>query len=146
MELTLKRTKKLEEKTIGELYIDGVKFCDTLEDKSRFTWSGNSLLGTKIFGKTAIPTGKYQVVMAYSSRFKKSLPLLLNVPQYVGILIHGGNTEADTEGCILVGKLDPKKNVIYGAKTLGILSKLIEKIEPTTKKGKVYITIVDNFK
>lgn len=141
MELTLKRTQKLEEKTIGELYIDGVKYCDTLEDKARFTWSGNSLIGTKIFGKTAIPTGRYRVVMAYSNRFKKSLPLLLAVPQYTGILIHGGNTEADTEGCILLGKLDPKKQVIYGAKTLGILSKFIEKIEPACKKGKVFITI-----
>jgi len=143
MEITLKRVLKLPTKTLGLLSIDGKFFCDTLEDVERFSWVGGVtklLVGKKIFGKTAIPTGRYQVVMAYSNRFKMSLPLLLNVPQFTGILIHGGNTEADTEGCLLVGRKSADGN-IYGAKSLGILNKLISKIEPATKTGKVFITI-----
>lgn len=142
MQITLNRTKKLDKRTLGELLIEGKKFCDTLEDKSRFTWSGNSLIGTKIFGETAIPTGTYEIVMAYSSRFKRKLPLLLDVKLYSGILIHGGNTEADTQGCILLGNAT-KDNTIYGAKTLAILDKFVKRVETALIKEKVYITIVD---
>lgn len=146
MELTLNRKLKLENKTIGELLISGKKFSDTLEDKVRLLWSllpFKQLLGVKIFGKTAIPAGRYQIVLAYSSRFKRTLPLLVSVPQFQGILIHGGNTEADTEGCLLIGKLDPKTNTIYGAKSLGLLDKLMAILEPASKTGKIFITIND---
>lgn len=146
MEITLNRKLKLENKTIGELLINGKKFCDTLEDKIRLVWSFlpiRKLLGVKIFGKTAIPAGRYQVVLAYSNRFKRVLPLLVNVPQFEGVLIHGGNTEADTEGCILIGKLDTATNTIYGAKSLGLLDKLMAQLEPASKTGKIFITIND---
>lgn len=144
MELTLNTKQKLENKTIGELLINGKKFSDTLEDKVRLLWSllpFKQLLGVKIFGKTAIPAGRYQIVLAYSNRFKRTLPLLVNVPQFQGILIHGGNTEADTEGCLLIGKLDPKTNTIYGAKSLGLLDKLMAILVPASKTGKIFITI-----
>lgn len=146
MELTLNRKLKLENRTIGELLINGKKFCDTLEDKVRLTWSLlplRKLLGVKLWGKTAIPSGRYQVVMAYSNRFKRVLPLLVNVPQFEGILIHGGNTESDTEGCLLIGKLDTKTNTIYGAKSLGLLDKLMVQLESASKTGKIFITIND---
>lgn len=146
MELTLNRKLKLENKTIGELYIGSKKFCDTLEDKVRLTWSllpFRKLLGVKLWGKTAIPAGRYQVVITYSERFKRRLPLLLNVPQFESIRIHGGNTEADTEGCPLIGKLDPKTNTIYGAKSLGLLDKLMVQLESASKTGKIFITIND---
>lgn len=144
MELTLNRKLKLENKTIGELLINGKKFSDTLEDKVRLTWSllpFKTLLGVKIWGKTAIPSGRYQVVLTYSERFKRVLPLLLKVPQFDSIRIHGGNTEADTEGCVLIGKLDTKTNTIYGAKSLGLLDKLMVQLESASKTGKIFITI-----
>lgn len=141
LELTLTRKLKLENKTIGELFIEDKKFCDTLEDKERLTWSLGKIVGSKVFGKTAIPEGRYEVVLTYSERFKRVLPLLLKVPQFESIRIHGGNTEADTEGCPLIGKLDTKTNTIYGAKSLGLLDKLIEKLTPASKAGKIFITI-----
>lgn len=144
MELTLNRKLKLENKTIGELLVNNKKFCDTLEDKVRLSWSllpFRQLLGIKIWGKTAIPAGRYEIVITYSERFKRRLPLLLKVPQFESIRIHGGNTELDTEGCLLIGKLDTKTNTIYGAKSLGLLDKLMAILEPASKTGKIFITI-----
>lgn len=144
MELTLNTKTKLPIKMIGELLINGKKFCDTLEDRERLVWSllpFRQLLGTKILGTTAIPAGRYEVVLTYSNRFKRTLPLLLKVPQFDAIRIHGGNTESDTEGCILIGKLDPKTQTIYGAKTLGLLDKLMAQLIPASKTGKIFITV-----
>jgi hypothetical protein len=95
MELLLKRLHKTDESTIGELSINGKFECYTLEDVER---------KEKIYGKTAIPKGTYNVVMTMSNRFKIVLPLLLNVPNFEGVRIHAGNTAKDTEGCILLGQ------------------------------------------
>mgnify|MGYP000898351991 FL=1 len=95
MKLYLKRIHKTEHSTIGELYIDGKFQCYTLEDVER---------EVKIKNETAIPKGTYKIVITYSNRFKKQLPLLLNVPNFEGIRIHSGNTNHDTEGCILIGQ------------------------------------------
>ena len=103
MKLELKRIAYKEEYTIGKLYIDGIYFCDTLEDKVR---------DKKIKDKTAIPYGTYKVQITYSNRFKKMMPLLLNVPGFEGIRIHTGNSELDTSGCILVGQNKVKGKLV----------------------------------
>ena len=100
MQLKLIRDTFSDESTIGKLYIDGEYFCETLEDKDRYLEGG----GKKEYGKTAIPRGTYGVIITMSNRFKKELPLLLNVPQFEGIRIHAGNTAVDTDGCILLGR------------------------------------------
>jgi len=94
MKLLLKRLHRTEHSTIGELHIDGKFECYTLEDKER---------EVKIKSETAIPKGEYKVIINQSNRFKKLLPLLLNVPNFEGVRIHSGNSNHDTEGCILVG-------------------------------------------
>lgn len=97
MILELKRLYFKETYTIGKLFVDGDFLCDTLEDKHRPD-------GIKIYGETCIPEGTYRVILNYSNRFKKIMPLLLNVHSFEGIRIHSGNTDKDTSGCILVGE------------------------------------------
>ena len=113
----MKRIARRETYTIGHLYIDGVYFCDTIEDTDRglrqsLPESVNR--SKKRFGATAIPTGRYQVTLGIKSpKFSKKkqydfcggyLPRLINVPAFEGVLIHIGNTAKDTEGCLLVGR------------------------------------------
>jgi hypothetical protein len=96
MWLNLKRFWRTSDFTIGYLYIDGKPECFTLEDPER---------ETKLESRTAIPCGTYKVIINESPKFKKLMPRLLDVPNFDGILIHCGNTTADTEGCILVGNM-----------------------------------------
>lgn len=95
MLVEVKRICKTPYYTIGKMSVDGKYFCDVLEDCIR---------KVKIYGKTAIPAGTYEVVITYSNRFKKLMPLLLNVQGFEGVRIHSGNTAEDTSGCLLVGR------------------------------------------
>ena len=99
MKIQIKRLHKTENSTIGEMTIDGKWECYTLEDVER---------DVKIKSETAIPKGTYKVIINQSNRFKKLLPLLLNVSNFEGVRIHPGNTNHDTEGCILVGRTKSK--------------------------------------
>lgn len=94
MNLTLERFEFSADYTIGKLYVDGFYECYTLEDGIR---------DVKIKGKTAIPTGTYKVIVDFSNRFQREMPLILNVRGFEGVRFHSGNTDKDTEGCILVG-------------------------------------------
>ena len=96
MNLRLVREPTRLAATLGVLFVDGAFECFTLEDAER---------DIKVAGVTAIPSGRYEVKVTYSPRFKRQLPLLLNVPGFTGIRIHPGNTDKDTEGCILPGRV-----------------------------------------
>ena len=126
MELTLTRIAKRKDYTIGRLYLAPSKspqegtsessssprggregatyFCDTLEP----TWRDYEHGAYKIKGRSAIPEGRYAVVISYSPKFRAWLPLLLGGPEFnkrwQGIRIHAGNSARDTQGCILVGE------------------------------------------
>lgn len=116
VDILLERQYKEDTFTAGIMYLNGDYFCDTLEDIDRGLkqeFSLAELKELKVNGKTAIPTGRYKVVLTHSPRFKEVLPLLEDVPAYEGIRIHSGNTHKDTEGCIIVGVYaDPKSGWI----------------------------------
>lgn len=134
MELTLNRIFLGSSATIGELLINDKHLCDTLEDRVRPE-------GEKVYGKTAIPEGTYEVKLTHSPRFKKILPEILNVPNFSGIRIHTGNSSKDTEGCILVGTWDGEKEDWVGSSKIAFdeLMTLLE--EATDNKEKVTITV-----
>ena len=118
MKLRVERRWKKATYTIGRLYIDGIYYCNTLEDRDRGLKRSDpvSMINfRKVAGETAIPSGTYGVAMNTTSPkyaaitwcwnfCQGKMPRLLSVPGFDGILIHPGNTALDTKGCILVGK------------------------------------------
>lgn len=156
MNITLKRIALKEEYTIGRLYINGIYECDTLEDKVRDYNKDGDLLDegeTKVYGKTAIPYGKYKVTLdVVSPKFSKykfyvevcegKLPRLLNVPHFEGILIHvaDGYKGADLlSGCIGVGRNLIKGGLLYGKETFIKLYQKMEKADSNNEE--IWITI-----
>lgn len=139
MELKLNRIFLGSSATIGELLVNDKHLCDTLEDKVRPK-------GEKVYGKTAIPEGTYNIKLTYSPRFKKTLPEIFNVPNFSGIRIHCGNSSVDTEGCLLVGTWDGKKgdwisdSKVAFNKLISLLQKAVD------NKEEITITINNSYK
>ena len=131
--LFLNRKIFTDKSTIGELQLDGEPFCQTLEDTCR---------RIKVPRLTAIPSGRYQLAILPSGRYGRQMPRLLNVPGYKGILIHWGNYPTDTEGCILVGKYDPKVPDFVGH-SRDTFNALFEKLQEKT--GEMWISINGGF-
>lgn len=130
MKLTLKRIAKRDTYTIGNLYIDGKFFCNTIEDKDRGldqSMTDEEILKIKVPNETAIPTGTYKITLnvvspKYSQRsfYQKNanrgrVPRLLDVKGFAGVLIHCGNLASDSSGCILVG-LNTKVGMVTDSK------------------------------
>lgn len=146
MNLSLKRIAKLPSYTIGKLYIDGTYLCDTLEDADRGLTQNMSLKeiqSRKLYGKTAIPTGTYNITLdivspkfknrPWAKPWKGKIPRLLNVPGYDGILIHVGNRPEDTLGCILVGNNNVVGQVTNSSATFHrLMSIMTQSKEPIT--------------
>jgi len=121
MEIKVIRFYKGKDYTIGRMLIDGKYVCDVLEDKDRGltdSMSEEEIKKKKIYGVTAIPTGKYKVALDYSPKFKKILPHILNVKGFEGIRIHSGNDKEDTFGCLLVGYNRQKGKVLNSRNAL----------------------------
>ena len=137
----LKRGALKNTYTISKLYANGVYLCDVLEDKVRdINKNGKFDNGeVKVYGETAIPYGTYEITITYSNRFKRLLPLLLNVPDFDGIRMHPGNTAEDTHGCLLVGKNSEIGKITESKKTFEMVFDLIQKA--INRKDKVTITI-----
>lgn len=134
MELTLNRIFLGTVATIGELWVNNSHLTDTLEDRVRPE-------GEKVYGQTAIPEGTYEVKLTYSPRFKKILPEILNVPNFSGIRIHKGNQSSKTEGCVLVGTWDGKKEDWISDSKIAFNKLMYLLQEATDKKEPITITI-----
>lgn len=142
MEILLKRVYKKPDYTIGKIYIDGVYLCDSCEDCDRGllqSMSLQELQQRKKYGITAIPRGRYEIKLTQSARFKRVLPILLNVPAYEGVRIHAGNYPKDSLGCILPGENKVKGGVINSKKYEDKICDYI--LQARDKKQSVFITI-----
>ncbi len=141
MELLLTPFQKTNLTTISRLSIDGKPECFILEDVDRGLDSSMTLeeiAAKKVYGKTAIPAGRYEVVITWSNRFKRLLPLLLNVKGYTGIRMHVGNYATNTDGCLLPGTGVSKDMVVNSVRAF---ESLFQKLFETLKTQKVFITI-----
>ena len=143
MELLLKRHTFKPTYTIGKLFVNSKYFCDVIEDTVRDLNMDGDLDDSgegKIYGKTAIPYGRYEVRLTMSNRFKKLLPILIGVKGFEGIRIHSGNTEQDSLGCLIVGENKEVGKVLNSRATMDKLMKEFE----SHKMEKHYITIEKN--
>lgn len=141
MKLKLIRKTFTETSTIGELFINDQFECFILEDRDRYLDSEHPIKviqENKVFGKTAIPKGTYEIAITFSNRFKQYLPLLMNVPAFEGIRIHSGNTADHTEGCLLPG-VTMSRDMVQQSKTA--FKKLFTKLKAVEKTEKITIEI-----
>lgn len=152
MEITIIRQYPKDTYTIGNLFLNGKWFCNTIEDKDRKLYQGQSLeyiRQTKVYAETAIPYGRYRVTLNVQSpkfsTYKKYefckgyLPRLLNVPGFEGILIHIGNKATQSAGCILVGINREKGKVLDSEKTFKALYQILD--EANKKGEEIWVTI-----
>jgi hypothetical protein len=133
MELTLYREPSVDGCTFGRLFINGTEQCFSLEDEVR--------AGPKVYGETAIPAGRYQVVISKSKRFGKMLPLLLNVPGFDGIRIYSGNNIDQTAGCLLVGRLRDGHQLLQSRAALEPLMGILAAAQ--AKGERMWITVIN---
>lgn len=152
--LLIVRKYRKPEYTIGNLYINGDFFCNTLEDTDRNLYQGMDeewIISKKVYGETAIPYGRYRVTLGQQSeKFKNKsaykfckgfLPRLLKVPCWDGVLIHIGNYPKDTLGCILVGENKIKGGVVNSTKWF---KQLYEILKAADERGEeIWITITN---
>jgi hypothetical protein len=146
MELLLKREIRSKESTIGRFQLVNANghnedLCFILEDFDRGlkdSMSLDEIQAAKVYGKTAIPAGRYRIVISYSNKFQKYLPEIIGVKGYEGIRIHSGNTAADTEGCLLTGSKYGVDIVTDSRKAFNYVFALLQAVNKTEK---MYITI-----
>lgn len=128
---------KREKFTLGKMYRNGLKFCETCEDEDRFLEKNPD---AKVKGLTAIPRGRYKLTTSFSHRFKKVLPEVLNVPGFTGVRIHGGNRAEDSEGCILAGRVRTQEGIAQCKDTVKTIISLIEDAEDRGEES--YLEVV----
>jgi len=136
MHIRVMREPSINDTTLGSLFIDDHWQCHTLEDVIRPA-------GEKVRNKTAIPPGRYKLILSMSNRFKKIMPEVLNVPMFTGIRIHSGNTAKDTAGCLLVGQTRSLETRSIGRSRFAYTALLL-KLRAALKAGEtIYITFVN---
>ena len=141
MELKLIRREFSEHSTIGDMYVDDKFFCYILEDKDRGLTDEMDLAtieSLKVYGKTCIPYGRYEVMMTWSNKFKCIMPLVNKVKGYEGIRIHKGSNESHSLGCLLVGMKKQTDRILNSPQAFDILYPMLQ---DACAKGKVFITI-----
>ena len=142
MEIALKRKYKKDKYTIGEVTVNGKFFSMSMEDRDRgLTQSMNEdeILSKKVYAETAIPTGRYEVKLTFSNKFKRILPILLNVKGFDGIRIHRLNTAIESHGCIGLGM---NNSIGMITESTRFELKIVSLLREEEKQGKrSYITI-----
>lgn len=141
MEILLERKFFHEDCTEGNLYVDGKWFAHVIEDKVRAK-AGFWKRILKVYAETAIPYGKYPVMVTWSNRFKRQLTGIFNVPDFEGIRIHNGTSAKSSAGCPIISyKIGTEPKTLLNDKSA--MNDLCSMVEQAQKTGKVFITIQD---
>lgn len=139
MELVVNRSPSSEKATIGSLIVDGEYLCFTLEDVVREV-PNIPVAQWKVQNETAIPAGTYTVIIDFSNRFQRLMPHIIGVDGFSGVRIHYGNTDADTDGCVLVGNTNPNPDFIGDSRSA--FAVLFAKLVTANSSGeKITITL-----
>lgn len=134
MTLTLHRERSQPWGTPGRLSIDGEPECYSLEDVVRD--------GPKVVHETAIPAGRFRVVIDFSQRFGRMMPHILDVPGFEGVRLHSGNVAADTSGCVLVGLGRSEQGLTRSREAM---ERLLAQLAPVLARGEqVWIEVVNH--
>ena len=136
MHIRVVREPTKNDTTLGALFIDDHWQCHTLEDIIR-------PVGEKVYGETAIPAGRYKLVLSMSNRFKRILPEVLAVPNFTGIRIHAGNTAKDTHGCLLLGQTRNVEARSIGQSKLALAAFMTKITAVWDAKSELWITYVN---
>lgn len=146
MELLLHRAFRMPTYTIGRYYIDGKPWKDCCEDRDRGLnmWMPLSeIQKVKVYGETAIPTGRYRITLTYSDTFKRILPLINAVPGWTGVRIHAGNSSKDSKGCQLPGTATDLGNKDWVSSSRAAENELIAIMQERIKNGEeIWLTII----
>lgn len=143
MKLTLRRTVSAGPRTFGDLIAeDGHRLCHTLEDEIREV-EGQPVSEWKIKGATAIPSGEYRVTLEDSPRFGADTLTVNDVPGFVGVRMHAGNTEADTEGCPLLGMAINAAGIVGGTSRPAV-ALVKEVVRQAIERGEIVWLAVEN--
>lgn len=144
MELILERKYRNADSTEGNLYVNGKWFCHVVEDVVRAK-PGQWKKELKVYAKTAIPYGRYRVLVTYSPKFKRLLTAILDVPDFTGIRIHSGTSHKSSAGCPIISKVaddgDGTRNRLV--KDDRAMNELCDMVLKAQKKEKVWIEIVE---
>lgn len=140
MEILVNRRKKTKNSTISDVLINGEFYCFGLEDVDRGLAQSmplEEIKEKKVFAQTAIPAGKYEVIINFSNRFKQYMPLLIAVPGFEGVRIHPGNEAANTEGCLLLGQTEAADFI---GNSRAAYRSFLPKLREVEKTEKIFIT------
>lgn len=139
MEIKVIRNILANDYTVGKLYANDEYICDTIEDKYRKIQKKED----KIYGVTAIPCGRYPVILDYSPKYSKLMPHILDVPYFTGIRIHCGNSDEDSLGCIIVGEYVSGVAGGWVSNSRLAYIKVFDKIKQASDRGeRIFITIL----
>ncbi len=139
MELLIKRKEPYDDRTIGHFSINGNLFSYALEDTDRNLESG----GIKIPKETAIPKGRYKVVINRSNRFQRMMPEILDVPQFTGIRIHDGVGPENTEGCPLIShQMEIREGKHWLIRNKEAFNTFFIRLEEALKTEEVWIEVI----
>lgn len=144
-DLTLKRMIFTDRSTIGDLFIDGAFECNTLEDTCRNRAGSDDILqkDEKIYGETAIPSGRYEVKMRRSNHFQRDMPFLQDVPHFTDVMFHWGNEPKDSRGCILIGERHVVSDIVINSQKH--YKEFEIKLLKLLADGQVFITVMGGY-